>query len=116
VNIFVAPSAGVSPPPFSLAGLLQGIESLGLPLIWHAIEGLSLVVVGLALVILSFLWSCPKSVKISSLLAFIYLAVAAAGGVLFVLSGFSAGGYSMQMGGSFVGAYALYFVALYFSK
>jgi len=116
VNIFVAPPTGVTPPPFSLTGLLQGIESLGLPLIWHAFEGFSLVVIGLALAILSFVWSCPKGAKISSFLGFIFIVVAALGGVLFVLSGFSDGGASMQMGGSFVGAFAMYFVALYFSK
>jgi len=38
------------------------------------------------------------------------------GGVLFVLSGFSAGGNSAQMGGSFIGAYAFYFIELYYAK
>jgi heme A synthase len=116
VNIFAASSSGVTPPPFSIAGFFQGAESLGIPLIWHTFEGIALVVIGLALIGLSFKWSNAKSVRICSILAFIYVLVAAVGGALFVLSGFSDGGDSMQMGGSFVGAYALYFVTLYYAK
>ena len=37
-------------------------------------------------------------------------------GYLFVLSGFTAGGNTMQMGGASIGAYALYFVTLYYTK
>jgi hypothetical protein len=33
-----------------------------------------------------------------------------------VISGFTAGGFSMQMGGAFLGAYAMYFLVLYYSK
>ncbi|HYR04310.1 MAG TPA: hypothetical protein VEO75_02895 [Nitrososphaerales archaeon] len=42
--------------------------------------------------------------------------VAGLGGSLFVLSWFSAGGNSMQMGGARLGAYALYFITLYYTK
>ena len=38
------------------------------------------------------------------------------GGVLFVLFGFSSGGVSAQMGGSFIGAYAFYFIELYYAN
>lgn len=38
------------------------------------------------------------------------------GGDLFVLSGFSAGGSSARIGGSFIGAYAFYFIKLYYAK
>ena len=116
VNIFAAPTTGTTTPPFTIAGLMQGIASLGFPLIWHAFEGLSIAIIGAAILILSFVWSAPRSAKISSILGLFFVVAAAVGGALFVLSGFSSGGNSMQMGGSFVGAYALYFVTLYFSK
>ncbi|MHB1909019.1 MAG: hypothetical protein ACYCQJ_09150 [Nitrososphaerales archaeon] len=116
VNIFAAPSNGTSPPVQSLEGLISGIESLGFPLIWHAFEGLVLIGIALALLVLSFIWSNSRAVRISAILAFFFLIAAAIGGALFVLSGFSSGGDSMQMGGSFVGAYAMYFVTLYFAK
>lgn len=116
VNVFSAPTTGTTAPPFSIGGLMQGIASLGFPLLWHAFEGLSIAIIGVAVLVLSFAWSAPKSVKVSSLLGLFSVISAALGGALFVLSGFSNGGNSMQMGGSFVGAYAMYFVTLYFSK
>jgi hypothetical protein len=38
------------------------------------------------------------------------------GGTLFVLSGFNNNGVSAQMGGSFIGAYAFFFIELYYTK
>jgi hypothetical protein len=46
----------------------------------------------------------------------ISVTAAVAGGLLFVFSGFQNDGSSAQMGGSFIGAYASYFLALYFTK
>jgi len=116
VNIFVAPATGVTPPPFSVSGFFEGVESLGFTLIWHTFEGIALVVLGASLAVLSFTWSKSRSVRICSLLGFTFVILAGMGGALFVLSGFSNGGNSMQMGGSFIAAYALYFMTLYYSK
>jgi hypothetical protein len=41
---------------------------------------------------------------------------AAYGGLRFVMSGFADGGKSAEMGGSFILAYACYFLALYYTK
>jgi hypothetical protein len=41
---------------------------------------------------------------------------AAYGGISFVFSGFQNNGDSMQMAGSFIGAYAAYFLVLYFNR
>ncbi len=116
VNVFVAPSQGVSPYSFSMVGFLQGVESLGPFLIWHASEGVLIFALSLVLLFFSFRWSTKRSVRISAALGTVTVVVAGLGGMLFVLSGFSDGGTSMQMGGSFLGVFALYFIELYFTK
>jgi len=57
-----------------------------------------------------------RSVKIAAVLGLITVIIAGLGGYLFVLSGFSNGGNSMQMGGTFEFAFAFYFIALYYTK
>ena len=116
VNIFFV-TGSKTPPPFSIGGFFQGVESLNAPLlVWHAAEGIALIALSIVVLALSFKWSRARSVRISCLLAFIFLLAAASGGFLFVLSGFSNGGNSAQMGGSFLAVYAFYFIALYYAK
>ena len=116
VNIFFAPAAGTTPPPFSFSGFVQVVESLGFPVIGHAAEGIVLLVLAVAVFALSFIWSKAKSVRIASGLGLFMVFSAALGGFLFVMSGFANGGNSAQMGGSFIGSYAFYFIALYYAK
>ncbi len=116
VNIFVAPANGTQPFAFSFNGFINGVSSLGFPLEYHAYEGILLLGLAVAVFALSFKLSNSKGVRISAGLALLSMASAAIGGLLFVLSGFSDGGNSAQMGGSFLGAYALYFISLYYSK
>jgi uncharacterized membrane protein len=87
-----------------------------LPLFWHSYEGIVLLLLGIAVLVLSFKWSNKRSVRITSILGLFFLLAAALGGFLFVLSGLSNGGNSAQMGGRFIGAYAFYFMELYFTK
>jgi len=114
VNIFVAPPGTSTTVPFS--SLIQTISSYGFLLIWHAFEGLFLVILALVLIGASFKWSKKRSVRITSILGAFMVISAAIGGLSFVLSGFNAGGSSAQMGGSFIGAYAFYFMELYYTK
>jgi hypothetical protein len=116
VNIFYAPASGVTPPAFSLAGFLSAVETLGFPLIWHAFEGIALVILSAIVFGLSFVWSKSRGVRISSGLGFLMVVAAAIGGFLFVMSGFSNGGNSAQMGGSFIGAFAFFFITLFYAK
>jgi membrane associated rhomboid family serine protease len=83
--------------------------------VYHAFEGVLLVVLSLVVIGLSFK-SKPRSLRILSILAAAAVISAVIGGVLFVLSGFQNNANSAQMGGSFIGAYALYFLELYFTK
>jgi hypothetical protein len=112
VNVFVTttPRHGV----MSLVGVLGLIESGGGFLVWHGVEGVVIVVLGATILTLSF--KHHRGVVVSALLALLSVVSAGIGGVMFVASGFSAGGASMQMGGSFIAAYALYFIVLYYTK
>jgi hypothetical protein len=117
VNVFVAPPSGVTPPSFSMAGFFQGVFSLNnFFLNWHTFEGITILVLSIVVLALSFVWSEARSVRICSILGFVAVLAAGLGGYLFVLSGFSNGGNSMQMAGSFLASYAIYFIALYYSK
>ena len=116
VNLFVSTSPTAAP-PFGFAGFFQGLGTLNsLPLLWHAYEGMLLIALAIAVLALSFKWSKSRGVRIASILGLFFILSAAFGGFLFVLSGFSNGGNSAQMGGSFIGGYALYFVALFYAK
>jgi len=116
VNIFYAPPNGTTPPPYSISGFFSAVNSLGFTLIWHTWEGILLLVLSIVLFALSFAWSKSRAVRITSGLGLISVFSAALGGFLFVMSGFSNGGNSAQMGGSFIAAFAFYFIALYYSK
>jgi hypothetical protein len=116
VNIFVAPATGTTPPQFSLGGFFGAVQSLGFGLIWHTFEGIGLIALAAIAFALSFAWSRSRSVRIASGLGLLAIVSAAVGGFLFTMSGFSYGGGSAQMGGSFIGSYAMYFIALYYAK
>ena len=83
---------------------------------WHAFEGLALMVLGVAVLVLSFTASRSRGIRIWSVVGLLALASATLGGYLFVRSGFADDGSSAQMGGSFIGAFASYFLVLYYSK
>jgi hypothetical protein len=99
----------------SLNGIFNGIVATGFFLVWHAFEGIA--VFALSLIVLAFsIKAKPKSVRICAILGLVYVVVAGVGGLFFVLSGFANNGNSAQMGGGFIGAYAFYFMELYYAK
>jgi hypothetical protein len=117
VNLFITTFRPQLLRRFSLSGFFQTVGNLNsFPLFWHAYEGAVLLALAIALTVLSFKWSKKPSVRICAILGLFSLFASALGGFLFVLSGFSNGGNSAQMGGSFIGAYALYFMELCFTK
>ena len=114
VNIFLIPT---TPPTVdqSASGILQAIANIGPTLTIHAFIGLA--ILAFAIVVLSYsLKSKPRNVQIPAILGLVMVVSAIIGGTLFVLSGFSNGGVSAQMGGSYIGAYAFYFIELYYAK
>jgi len=113
VNLFaVFPS---DPAPSSFGGFSQALIEAGPILVWHAFEGGLLLILSLLVLALS-LRKKPRSVLVCSLLGLLMIVSATIGGILFVLSGFQANPSSAQMGGSFIGAYAFYFLELYYAK
>lgn len=114
VNLFAIPTSPVTV-EFSANGVFQAIVNVGPTLIIHAFIGLATLALGI--VVLSFsLKSKPTNIQIPAILRLVMVSSAIIGGTLFVLSGFTNNGVSAQMGGSYIGAYAFYFIELYFSK
>jgi hypothetical protein len=109
VTIFITPANGIARPSPTLDGFVQELQKLPSPFFpaWHAIEGIVLVLLAVAVLVLSFTWSRSRGVR---------MLAAALGGYLFVNSGFGDGGSSAQMGGSFIGAFTSYFLVLYHTK
>src|SRR2546428_2412675 len=112
-NLFsMFPTGGVEQ---SLNGIFNGVVTTGFLLVWHAFEGIA--IFALSFIVLAFsIKAKPKSIRICAILGLVYVVVAGGGGLLFVLSGFTNNGNSAQMGGSFIGAYAFYFMELYYAK
>jgi hypothetical protein len=118
VTIFIAPASGITPPPPSPAGIVQELQRLPTPFIplWHAFEGLALVVLAVVVLILSFAVSRSRGVRAWSVVGLLCMLSAALGGYEFVRSGFADGGSSAQMGATFIGALASYFLVLYYTR
>ena len=115
VNLFASfPQGAVN----GLGGAVQGLESAGPgPLaIYHGVEGVVIVLLTVGIVVTAFRRTKSRGVRIASLLALFFIAAAAVGGYYFVFSGFLNNGNSAQMAGSFIGAYAMNFLVLYYSK
>ncbi len=114
VNLFAIPTIPVTVDQ-SAGGVLTAMVNVGPTLIIHAFNGIIVLAVA-AIVLALSLKSKPRSIQVPAILGLVMVVSAIIGGVLFVLSGFSNNGVSAQMGGSFIGAYAFYFIELYYAK
>jgi hypothetical protein len=114
VNVFVttAPATNVNQ---SVGGFFQAVVNGGLFLIWHGMEGFLVLLAAIGVLVVSLRYR-RRSVKIGAALGLVTVVIAGLGGYLFVLSGFTSGGNSMQMGGTFEAAFAFYFITLYYTK
>ena len=114
VNLFaVFPNAKVG---YTLDSFFKAIKATGNIEIAHAILGALLLFFAIAILVVSFRSVVNRGAQICAVLGLIALLSAAYGGISFVFSGFQNNGDSMQMAGSFIGAYASYFLVLYFNK
>ena len=114
VNLFaVFPSVQF---PATPGGFLTGLAGAGAMEVYHAAEGAALFVTAVALAVMVFRKPHRRSVRIWALIGLFAVASAAYGGISFVLSGFKDDGSSAQMGGAFLGAFASFFLVLYFDK
>jgi len=112
VNVFVTTSSTSS---VSFSDFTQALVNQGPVVVVHALIGFLIFFSGIGVLVVA-LKHRDRRVKIAAALALLAVVSAGVGGILFVLSGLSAGGSSMQMGGSYIAAYALYFITLYYSK
>ena len=113
VNLFAAvPTIHI----VSIYSFFQALLDSGVLTLYHALEGLAILVLSVYILVYSFLKPNSKNLRICALLATASVISATVGGVLFVLSSFQNNANSAQMGGSFIGAYAFYFLVLYFTK
>ncbi|HEV7215944.1 MAG TPA: hypothetical protein VGP33_12580 [Chloroflexota bacterium] len=117
-NIFLMPANGVTPPAQTLSGFLGAVQSIKPPfiLIWHTFEGIALVILAIAVFVTSLFLPSSRGVRIWSGLGLLAMLSAALGGYRFVLSGFADGANSAAMGGSYILAYACFFLTLYYTK
>lgn len=114
VNLFSIPTSPVAVEA-SAGGLLTAVVNVGPTLMIHAFLGI--LILALSVTVLAFsLKSKPRNIQVPSILGLVAVVSAIIGGILFVLSGFTNNGVSAQMGGSFIGAYAFYFIELYYAK
>jgi hypothetical protein len=111
VNLFAVFQNGIVNQ--SLGGIITALESGGYLALFHAFEGLAVVILALIAVFLSFM---KRKARLFTVLGTASAISAMIGGLLFVLSDFQNNAYSAQMGGSFIGAYAFFFLALYSVK
>ena len=116
VNLFFVPPQG---PVNGLGGAIQALGSVGSisPVaLFHGFEGLLILLLSVGIAAVAFRRSKLRSVRVTSLLALLFVISAVVGGYLFVFSDFVNNGNSAQMGGSFIGAYAMNFLVLYYGK
>ena len=113
VNLFAVFPSG--PVKVSFSGLTWALESAGFMEVFHASLAAAILATSIFIVILSFRTKA-KSLSVPSIFGLAAVVSAATGGLLFVFSGFTDNGYSAQMGGSFIGAYALFFVELCYTR
>jgi len=112
VNVFVTTSSTAS---VSFSGFTEALFNQGPSVVVHALVGFLIFLSGIGVLVVSLRYG-ERRVKIAAALALLAVVSAGVGGILFVMSGFSDGGSSMQMGGSFIAAYGLYFITLYYTK
>ena len=83
--------------------------------VWHGVEGVLVLLLAIGIVVSVFMRTRSRNLRIVSLLALFFVVSAVYAGLQFVFSGFTDNGASAQMGGSFIGAYAMTFLVLYYS-
>jgi len=97
----------------TLAGFWQAVGNSGVLVLYHAVEAILLLTLSFVTLVLSFR---RRVGRLYSILGTASVISAAIGGILFVLSGFQNNANSAQMGGSFIAAYAFFFLTLYATK
>jgi hypothetical protein len=114
VNLFAVFPSGKVRATFS--GFIQALVGAGRMEVIHVILRISLMVLTIVALVVTFRSDASKWSRAWVIIGFLGVLSAVYGGLSFVLSGFQNDGNSAQMGGSFIGSYASYFLLMYFNK
>ena len=113
VNLANPPS--LPPVGFSMSGVNNALNQIGVVGLIHASLGSLLVIIALINLILS-LRSGLRSIKVFGSLAFLTILLAAVTGLLYTLSGFQNNGDTHGMATNFLLSFTFYFLEMYFLK
>ncbi|MGA2502667.1 MAG: hypothetical protein ABSG01_01090 [Anaerolineales bacterium] len=111
----VAKQPALPPFGFSLNGVSDALNQVGVVAVIHASLGAWLVLFSLISIIFA-LRSGVRSVQVFGSLAFVATCLALTTGLLYTLSGFQNDGYSEGMATNFLLSFAFNFLELYFLK
>lgn len=97
---------------FSFGTFASYVATAGGSVLAHAVLGILILADALVTLVLAFLTRVPW-LRITALIEFAFVLSAAAGGFLFVLSGFADDSFSYQMSTGFLIAFVFTFLSLY---
>ncbi len=115
MTVNVSDPKAIPPFGFSLNGVSNALNQVGVPAVVHAALGVWLVIFSVVNLIFA-LRTGVRSVQIFGSLALLTVTLAAVTGLLFTLSGFQMDGYTEGMATTFLLAFSFYFMELYFMK
>jgi hypothetical protein len=96
-----------------LGGILSALSLASPPVIWHAFEGILIIILAAATAVLSLRYP-KRGVKGYAILGLVATLIAAVGGYLVVSTG--PGPADALMSNGFLGTYAFFFMTLYSTK
>lgn len=99
----------------SIDGVILAATATGPTLLIHATVGLILLFLAI-IVFAASVRGKPRNIQVPATIGLLMVIFALAGGVMFVLSGFTNNGASAQMGLTYILAYASFFTELYYAK
>ena len=112
VTVIMSDPPAISSFSFSVAAFRAALDQVGGVAYLHALMGGLLLVVAVVNLVMA-LRSGLRSVQVFGVLSFLGIAIAAAGGFLFVLSGFQDDHASHAMATNFILSFAFLFLELY---
>jgi heme A synthase len=115
ITVIMSNPPSISPIPLSDAAFRAALDQVGGVLYLHSIMGVLLVVISIVNLVMA-LQSGKRSVQVFGSLSFLGIAIAAGGGLFFVLSGFQNDHASHAMATNFLLSFAFLFLEFYYMK
>ena len=115
IATIIANPASVPPFDFSLTAVWSALQQAGAVATLHATIGIALIIAAIINLILA-LRASIRRVQVFGVLSFLSIAIAAGGGLFFVLSGFQDDNASHTMATNFMLAFTFAFIELYYTR